>query len=107
MLGQSFVDIQETQMTNRNGTLGSQEPTPGSGFDQKLDSLKEKAKDMVDQGSEKVEHLRSRVVEAKDKAMARGNAFLDRVTELIKAHPLKAVGIAFGAGYIGMRLFRR
>jgi hypothetical protein len=26
---------------------------------------------------------------------------------LIKAHPIKAIGIAFGAGYVGMRLFRR
>jgi len=29
------------------------------------------------------------------------------MTDLIKAHPLKAVGIAFGAGYLGMRLLRR
>lgn len=107
MLGHNIVDIQETQMTNRNGTVGSNEPTSGSGFDQKLDSIKEKAKDMVDQGTEKVEHLKTRVVEVKDQAMARGNAFLDRVTQMIKAHPLKAVGIAFGVGYLGMRLFRR
>jgi len=39
--------------------------------------------------------------------MDRGNMYVDRVTDMIKAHPLKAVGIAFGVGYVGMRLFRR
>jgi ElaB/YqjD/DUF883 family membrane-anchored ribosome-binding protein len=95
--------------TNRNGTgiTGMNEPNVGSSFDQKLDSLKEKAKDIVDQGSEKVDQIKSRVVDVKEKAMARGNAFLDRATAMIKANPLKSVAIAFGVGYFGMRLFRR
>ena len=96
--------------TNRNGTgmSGMNEPSMGgSHLDSKLDSLKEKAKDIVDQGSEKVDQIKHRVVEVKDQAMARGNAFLDNVTSLVKANPLKSVAIAFGLGYIGMRLFRR
>ena len=47
------------------------------------------------------------VVEVKDQAMEKGNAFLDNVTTMIRANPLKAVAIAFGVGYIGMRIFRR
>ena len=39
--------------------------------------------------------------------MTRGNAVVDKATDFIKANPLKAVGIAFGIGYVGMRLFRR
>ncbi len=98
--------------TNRNGTgiTGVNEPgmgAGGAGIDQKLESLKEKAKDFVDQSSGKVEDIKNRVVDVKDKAMARGSAFLDQATDLIKANPLKSVAIAFGVGYIGMRLFRR
>ena len=96
--------------THRNGTgtTGMNEPSMGaSQLDSKLDSLKEKAKDIVDHGSEKVDHIKHRVVEVKDQAMAKGNAFIDDVTGLIKANPLKSVAIAFGVGYIGMRLFRR
>jgi ElaB/YqjD/DUF883 family membrane-anchored ribosome-binding protein len=97
--------------TNRNGTgIGANEPgmgAGGAGIDQKIESLKEKAKDFVDQGSGKVEDIKNRVVDVKEKAVARGSAFLDQATDLIKANPLKSVAIAFGVGYIGMRLFRR
>ena len=102
--------------TNRNGTgltgqgmgQGMNEPSMGgSNLDQRFDALKDKAKDIVDQGSEKVQEFKTRVVEVKDKAMARGGDFLERVTTLIKANPLRSVAIAFGVGYIGMRLFRR
>ena len=75
--------------------------------DDKLDSLKNTVKDVVDQGAQKADALKAKVIEAKDEAMRRGNDLLDRTTDLIKAHPLKAVGIAFATGYLGMRLFRR
>jgi ElaB/YqjD/DUF883 family membrane-anchored ribosome-binding protein len=75
--------------------------------DDKLDSLKNTVKDVVDQGAQRADALKAKVIEAKDEAMRRGNDLLDRTTELIKAHPLKAVGIAFATGYLGMRLFRR
>ena len=73
-------------MTHRNGIAGS---TVGANLDQKLDALK------------------SRIVEVKDQAKAKSSAVLERVTDAIKANPLKAVAIAFAAGFFGMRLFRR
>jgi len=95
--------------TNRSGTdvTGSNEATLGKNIDQKLDTLKEKARGIVEQGGERVDQIKTRVVEVKDQALAKGNAFLDRASELIKANPLKSVAIAFGVGYFGMRLFRR
>ena len=100
--------------TNRTGTgmgnsgMGSGvNETLGSNLEQKLDSLKEKAKDIVGQGSEKVDEIKHRVVDVKDRAMSRGNDFIDSMTAMIKANPLKSVFIAFGVGYLGMRLFRR
>ena len=84
-----------------------EESTLGANIDQKIGTLKEKARGIVEQGSERVGHLKSRVVEVKDQAMAKGNVYLDRTSELIRANPLKSVAIAFGIGFIGMRLFRR
>ena len=73
----------------------------------KLDHLKDNVKNLVDQGHEKVDQLKSKVMDVKDEAVTRGNVALDRATDFIRANPMKAVGIAFGVGYIGMRLFRR
>jgi len=75
--------------------------------DEKMESLKETVKGLADQGAQKVDALKAKVIEAKDRAVGRGNALIDRVAEVIRANPLKAVGIAFIAGFVGMRLFRR
>jgi ElaB/YqjD/DUF883 family membrane-anchored ribosome-binding protein len=72
-----------------------------------MDAIKEGVKGLVDQGQQKVGEIKNRVVEVKDEAVTRGTQVLDRVTDFIKTNPLKAVGIAFGAGYIGMRIFRK
>jgi len=87
-------------MDNRNGNTDS-------GSNQRVDAVKERVKGLVDQGQEKVHALRDRAKDVKQQAVERSNIYVDRATELIKANPLKAVGIAFGVGYIGMRLFRR
>ena len=79
----------------------------GRSVDERLDSIKSTVRDAVDQGAQRAEALKSRVVEAKDEALRRGGDMVDRVSELVKAHPLKAIGIAFATGYVGMRLFRR
>ena len=73
----------------------------------KLGAIKDKVKGLVDQGEEKVDQIKHKVIDVKDEAVSRGSAILDRVETFIRSNPLKAVGIAFGVGYIGMRLFRR
>jgi len=83
---------------NKNGTTG---------LDSLKDNVKDNVKNLVDQGQERVNAIKERVIDAKDEAMSRGTRMLDTFTNMIKANPLKAVGIAFGVGYIGMRLFRR
>jgi ElaB/YqjD/DUF883 family membrane-anchored ribosome-binding protein len=79
------------KMTTRNGTTS----TLGDSVDERIDSLKESAS-----------AIKNRVIDVKDQAMDRGNAVLDKSTDYIKANPLKSVAIAFGVGYIAMRLFR-
>jgi ElaB/YqjD/DUF883 family membrane-anchored ribosome-binding protein len=97
-----FQIFQEITM-NKQGM-----PDAGStGVEEKVDSLRDTVKGLVDQGAEKVDAIKSKVVEAKDQAINRGGDMLDRTTDMIKANPIKSVAIAFAAGYIGMRLFRR
>jgi ElaB/YqjD/DUF883 family membrane-anchored ribosome-binding protein len=86
---------------NKNGMIG------GSTTEDKIDSIKDTVKGYVEQGAQTVDAIKSKVVEVKDQAVNRGSDMLTSMTDLIKAHPLKAVAIAFGAGYLGMRLFRR
>jgi ElaB/YqjD/DUF883 family membrane-anchored ribosome-binding protein len=90
---------------NKNGT--GDQGSASHGVDEKIDSLKETVKGFVDQGAQKVDAIKTKVVEAKDEAFTRGSNALDRATAMIKAHPMKSVAIAFAAGYLGMRLFRR
>ena len=76
-------------------------------MNEKLGAIKDKVKGLVDQGEEKVDQIKHKVIDVKDQAVTRGSAILDRAETFIKANPLKAVGIAFGFGYLGMRLIRR
>lgn len=96
-------------MNNRNGTdtMDQASDKIGEKLDERIDSIKESVKGLVDKGEQKAAAIKSRAIEVKDEAFSKGNAFLDQVNGYIKSNPLKAVGIAFGAGYIGMRLFRR
>jgi ElaB/YqjD/DUF883 family membrane-anchored ribosome-binding protein len=88
---------------NKNGLTGSED----TNVEDKLDSIRDSVKGIVDRGAQKADAIKSKVVAAKDEAMNRGSESLDRLASFVRAHPLKSIGIAFGLGYIGMRLFRR
>lgn len=91
-------------MMNKNGTIDA---GTANRVDDKVDSIKEAVKGLVDQGAQKVDAIKNRAFEAKDQVLDRGGDMVERMTTMIKAHPIKSVAIAFGAGYLGMRLFRR
>jgi len=90
---------------NKNGMTDS--GSVASKLDDKLDSLRDGMKGVVDQGAHKVDAIKSKLIDVKDEAISRGGDLFTRTTKLIKAHPLKSIAIAFGVGYIAMRLFRR
>ena len=96
-------------MNTRNGTGTMDEggEKVGEKLDDRIESIKDSVKGLVDKGEQKAAAIKNRAIEVKDEAFSRGNAALDTVTGYIKSNPLKAIGIAFGAGYVGMRLFRR
>ncbi len=97
-----------TPMNNRNGTgtMDEAQDKIGEKLDERIDSIKEQVKGLVDKGEQRAAAIKNRAIEVKDEAFSKGNAVLDQVTGYIKSNPLKAIGIAFGAGYVGMRIFR-
>lgn len=94
--------------TNRSGNMGTPNGagTIGGG-DGKMSHLQDRVREVVDQGRERVDHLKHRVMDVKDQAVNRGGDLVQRGSEFIRANPIKAVGIAFGVGYLAMRLIRR
>ena len=65
-------------------------------FEDKIDSLKESVRGIVDFSSGKAEVVKQ--------YGARGAS---KLGSLIKQHPIAALGIAFGVGYLAMRIMRR
>ncbi|MDQ3367925.1 MAG: hypothetical protein M3680_21075 [Myxococcota bacterium] len=67
-------------------------------------TVKDSVQGLVDQGSETVDAIKNRVGDVTNTVKEGGGAALDRATTFIQANPLKSLAIAFGAGYIAMRI---
>lgn len=78
-----------------------------SGLESRIDGLKENVRNLVDAGGEKAGHLKQRAIGVKDSVVETSEAALDRVSAMIKEHPIAALGIAFGIGYVAIRSMRR
>ena len=96
-------------MNNRNGTgtMDQSQEKIGEKLDERIDSIKEQVKGLVDKGEQRAAAIKNRAIEVKDEAFTKGNELLDQVTGYIKSNPLKAVGIAFGAGQHAERILGR
>lgn len=78
-----------------------------STLDNKLDTLKESVRNLVDAGGERAGQIKTKAIDVKDSVFENGGAVLKRAGGLIKEHPIAAIGIAFGVGYITVRLLRK
>jgi ElaB/YqjD/DUF883 family membrane-anchored ribosome-binding protein len=78
-----------------------------AGLDSRIDSLKENVRNLVDAGSERAGHLKDRAIGIKDTVVEEGEVALNRITALIKAHPIAALGVAFSVGYVAIRMLRK
>ncbi len=76
-----------------NNEFGSSKPT-----------IKDSVQTLVDQGSETVGTIKNRVGDAADSVKQGGAAARERTTNYIQANPLKSLVIAFGLGYVAMRV---
>ncbi len=59
----------------------------------------------------RIEDLKAGILKMMDSVTtsetSRIRAFADKATQVIKAHPMVAIGVAFGLGYVVMRIARR
>lgn len=77
---------------NKNGTAAT--------ASEKLDELKENVRTQAGV-------LKERAVDLKNTVVERGGDTLTKVSDLIKEHPIAAIGVAFGIGYITVRMLRK
>ena len=76
-------------------------------LDNGIDSLKESVRNLVDAGGERAGQLKTKAIDVKDSVFENGGNAIRKTGSLIKEHPLAAIGIAFGLGYIAVRMFRK
>lgn len=76
-------------------------------LDSRLDSLKESVRNLVDAGGERAGQLKTRAIDAKAAVFENSEVAIRKVTSLIKEHPIAAIGIAFGIGYITFRMLKK
>lgn len=78
-----------------------------SALESRLDSLKESVRNLVEAGGERAGHFKDRAMGMKDSVVENSGAALTRVGSMIKEHPFAALGIAFGLGYLTIRMMRK
>ena len=71
-----------------------------STFEDRLDSLKESMRHLVDVSGERASAI-------KDSVMESSRTGVKKMGSLIKHHPFIAIGVAFGVGYLVMRIVKR
>jgi ElaB/YqjD/DUF883 family membrane-anchored ribosome-binding protein len=72
-----------------------------------VDSIAGNLQAAIDQLSSTASVVEDRASEVKARTVSTASSLAARASKAIQDHPLAAVGIAFGAGYLLMRLFRR
>lgn len=67
-------------------------------------SIKQSVQTLVDHGSEAVGDIKARVSEVTNEARDTAAIAIDEAAKFIKEHPGKSVALAFGIGYVAMRI---
>ena len=76
-------------------------------LDNKLDQLKSTVKNLVDDGKERADALRTKAFDVKDRVVENGGEVFNRANAFIMENPIVAIAAAFGIGYIVVRMLRR
>ena len=73
-------------------------------FQNHMASVKDSVSTLVDQGHETVDAIKAKVSDVRDHVRDNGSQVLDATRSYVKEHPIKALGIALGLGYVAMRI---
>jgi ElaB/YqjD/DUF883 family membrane-anchored ribosome-binding protein len=67
-------------------------------------TVKDSVSELIDQGQVAVDAIKSRVNEVKTQAKSEAFVLVHTTRTYVEAHPIKAIGIALGLGYVAMRI---
>jgi ElaB/YqjD/DUF883 family membrane-anchored ribosome-binding protein len=67
-------------------------------------SVKGSVTTLLDQGHQTVDAIKTRVTDVTAQAKTEASALLDTTRGYVEQHPMKAIGIALGLGYVAMRI---
>jgi ElaB/YqjD/DUF883 family membrane-anchored ribosome-binding protein len=78
-----------------------------SRFDERFDALKQSMRHLVEAGNDTAAALKDKMIDVKDTAVSGTKSGINRLGGLIKDHPIAAVAIAFGIGFVAIKMIRR
>ncbi|HEX8114186.1 MAG TPA: hypothetical protein VF516_40935, partial [Kofleriaceae bacterium] len=76
-------------------------------LDDRIDALAANLKNLVSQMSTTAAEVKGRAIDVKQRASSSAGSLAARAGRVIQDHPIAAIGVAFGVGYLVMRLIRR
>lgn len=88
-------------MLSQNGLRGH------TAINERIDSIASELKSVADRLSSAAASLKDRAADAGSHARTTAGSLADRAGRTIQDHPIAAIGVAFGAGFLLMRLIRR
>ena len=87
-------------MTSQNGFTAAT-------LNDRIDSLVSNLKSVAEHLSTAASSVKDKATEAKSHAASRAGSIATRAGKTVQAHPIAAIGVALGVGYLVMRLMRR
>jgi ElaB/YqjD/DUF883 family membrane-anchored ribosome-binding protein len=78
-----------------------------SALEERIDALAANLKSLIEQMAATAAEVRDRAIAVKQQAHSKAGSLVSRVGRVIHDHPIAGIGVAFGAGYLVMRLIRR
>lgn len=79
----------------------------GARFDERFEALKQSMRHLVEAGNDTAAALKDRMIDVKDSAVSGTKSGINRMGGLIKDHPIAALVLAFGIGFVAIKLIRR
>lgn len=76
-------------------------------LENRFEALKESVRNLVDAGGERASHMKDRAIDVKDTVFENGERAFKKAGSFIKEHPIIAITVAFGVGYLAVRMMRK
>lgn len=76
-------------------------------LDDRIDALAANLKSLIEQMATTAAEVKARAIDVKQQASSKTGSLASRAARAIQDHPIAAIGVAFGTGYLIVRLIRR